>query len=141
MKQPFQLKGRAGYTLVEIMLVLSIIVVLMSAGIYYLMGNLEVAKTTRVQSDISAISTQLKVYQMQNLRFPTTAQGLKALVDPPTVPPKPRTWIQLLKKEALLDPWGTEYQYASPGKHNPASFDIWSLGPDKTAGDKNIGNW
>jgi general secretion pathway protein G len=141
MKQPIPFKARTGYTLVEIMLVLSIIVVLMSAGIYYLMGNLDVAKNTRVKSDLEAISTQLKVYQMQNLDFPTTAQGLKALVQPPTVPPKPRNWIQLLKSEALLDPWGSEYQYLKPGKHNPSSFDLWSLGPNKTADDKNIGNW
>jgi len=141
MKTPFLTTRRAGYTLVEIMLVLSIIVVLMSAGIYYLMGNLEVAKNTRVKSDLEALSTQLKVYQMQNLDFPTTAQGLKALVNPPTTPPKPRNWVQLLKQEALLDPWGSEYQYLKPGKHNPASFDLWSLGPNKTADDKNIGNW
>jgi len=132
---------RAGYTLVEIMLVLSIIVVLMSAGIYYLMGNLEVAKSTRVKSDLEAISTQLKVYQMQNLDFPTTAQGLKALVTIPTTPPKPRNWTQLLKSPALLDPWGSEYQYRKPGKHNPAEFDIWSLGPNKTEDDRVIGNW
>lgn len=125
MKKSSQLHKAAAYTLVEIMLVLSIIVVLMSAGIYYLVGNLEVAKSTRVRSDIENLSTQLKVYQMQNLNFPTTAQGLKALVDPPTVPPKPRNWSKLLKAEALLDPWGGEYQYLRPGKHNPESFDLW----------------
>ena len=140
--KPLQLiKNRHGYTLVEIMLVLSIIVVLMSAGIYYLMGNLEVAKNTRVKSDISAISTQLKVYQMQNLDFPTTQQGLQSLINPPTTPPKPRNWVQLLKPEAIVDPWGSEYQYLKPGKHNPKSFDLWSLGPDKVENDKNIGNW
>jgi len=142
MKKPHLLPNRtAAYTLVEIMLVLSIIVVLMSAGIYYLMGNLEVAKNTRVKSDLEALGTQLKVYQMENLDFPTTNQGLKALVEPPTTPPKPRNWIQLLKAEALVDPWGSPYQYLKPGKHNFTSFDLWSLGPEKTAGDKNIGNW
>src|SRR5690606_37259910 len=128
----------AAYTLVEIMLVLSIIVVLMSGGIYYLMGNLDVAKNARVKSDIEAITAQLKVYQMQNLDFPTTAQGLKALVDFPTASPKPRNWIKLLKSEALIDPWGSEYQYVIPGKHNPESFDLWSLGPNKTTDDKSI---
>lgn len=141
MKSSSSLYPRAGYTLVEIMLVLSIIVVLMSAGIYYLMGNLEVAKSTRVRSDLEAISTQLKVYQMQNLNFPTTSQGLKALVEPPTTPPKPRNWVQLLKVEALTDPWGSPYQYLMPGKKNPRSFDLWSLGPNKTNDDKIIGNW
>jgi len=139
--KPSAQKHQAGYTLVEIMLVLSIIVVLMSAGIYYLMGNLEVAKSTRVKSDLEAISTQLKVYQMQNIDFPTTSQGLKALVNPPTTPPKPRNWTQLLKEQALIDPWGSEYQYLKPGKKNRDSFDLWSLGPNKTTDDKNIGNW
>lgn len=141
MKSQTYLRKSVGYTLVEIMLVLSIIVVLMSAGIYYLMGNLGVAKNTRVKSDLETISTQLKVYQMENLDFPTTSQGLQALVQPPTTPPKPRNWIQLLKAQALLDPWGSPYQYLKPGKNNPDSFDVWSLGPNKTQGDKNIGNW
>ncbi len=135
------LHRRAGYTLVEIMLVLSIIVVLMSAGIYYLVGNLGIAKSTRVKSDLETISTQLKVYQMQNINFPTTAQGLQALVTPPTTAPKPRNWSKLLKPEALIDPWGNEYQYLKPGKHNPDDFDVWSLGPNKEGGDKIIGNW
>jgi general secretion pathway protein G len=141
MKHPLTRTSQTGYTLVEIMLVLSIIVVLMSAGIYYLMGNLEVAKSTRVKSDLEALSTQLKVYQMQNLDFPTTAQGLNALVTVPTAPPKPRNWTQLLKPEALTDPWGSPYQYRKPGKHNPKEFDVWSLGPNKTEDDRVIGNW
>lgn len=132
---------QSGYTLVEIMLVLSIIVVLMGAGIYYLVGNLEVAKGTRVKGDIETLTTQLKVYQMQNLDFPTTEQGLQALVEPPPLPPKPKNWTQLLKPDALLDPWGSPYQYRNPGKHNPTEFDLWSLGPDKVDSDTNIGNW
>lgn len=141
MKRHLSLHRRAGYTLVEIMLVLSIIAVLMSAGIYYLLGNLDVAKNTRVKSDLETLATQLKVYQMQNIDFPTTAQGLKALVEPPTTAPKPRNWTRLLKAEALVDPWGSEYQYAVPGKHNTDAFDVWSLGPNKDGGEKIIGNW
>jgi len=123
------------------MLVLSIIVVLMSAGIYYLVGNLEVAKNKRVRSDIEAISTQLKVYQMNNLNFPTSEQGLEALVEPPTTGPKPRNWVKLIKEEALLDPWGNPYEYAFPGKENPDSFDLWSTGGDPKDPDKKLGNW
>jgi len=141
MKPPLSTLRHTGYTLVEIMLVLSIIAVLMSAGIYYLLGNLDVAKNTRVKSDLETLATQLKVYQMQNIDFPTTTQGLQALVTPPTAPPKPRNWSQLLKSEALIDPWGSEYQYLVPGKHNPGEFDVWSLGPNKDGGDKIIGNW
>jgi general secretion pathway protein G len=131
----------AAYTLVEIMLVLSIIAVLMAAGIYYLVGNLDVAKRTRVQSDLETLTTQLKVYQMQNFNFPTTQQGLQALVTPPTAPPAPRQWVQLMKPDGLLDPWGSTYQYMCPGKHNPTSFDLWSMGPEKVNGPNVIGNW
>lgn len=135
-------KGVSGYTLIEIMLVLSIIAVLLGSGIYYLSGNVTVAKDTRVQSDLGSLGTQLRTYQMQNLKYPTTEQGLQALVSKPTMPPEPSNWIQLLKPEALIDPWGNPYQYRCPGKHNADSFDLWSWGPngpDATSGL--IGNW
>ena len=137
-----RMRGSSAYTLIEIMLVLSIIAVLLGSGIYYLSGNVAVAKNTRVTSDISVLSTQLKTYQMQNLKYPTTEQGLQALVSKPTMPPTPPNWLQLLKPEALIDPWGNPYQYLCPGKHNPGSFDIWSWGangPNATEGL--IGNW
>lgn len=131
-----------GYTLVEIMLVLSIITVLLGAGIYYLVGNVDAAKITRAQGDIETLGTQLQTYQMQNLRYPTTEQGLQALVSKPTSPPEPRVWIQLLKPEALMDPWGNPYQYRSPGEKNPKTYDLWSWGPDGPGStDNTIGNW
>ena len=83
-----------GYTLIEIMLVLSIISVLLGAGIYYLIGNLDIAKERRVQADIATFTTQLKTYEMENLFMPTTEQGLAALVQEPTTDPKPRRWRQ-----------------------------------------------
>lgn len=132
----------AGYTLIEIMLVLSIIAVLLGSGIYFLSGNVGVAKETRVQSDLEALGTQVRTYQMQNLKSPTTEQGLQALVSKPTTPPVPPNWLQLLKPEALIDPWGSPYQYLCPGKHNPDSFDLWSWGPKgPNATDGLIGNW
>ena len=134
--------SRSGYTLIEIMLVLSIIAVLLGSGIYYLSGNVAVAKGTRVQSDLGVLGTQVKTYQMQNLKYPTTEQGLQALVTKPTISPVPPNWLQLLKPEALIDPWGNPYQYLCPGKHNPGSFDIWSWGangPNATEGI--MGNW
>lgn len=112
------------------MLVLGIIAVLVSSAIYLLVGNVDIAKEQRVESDIQAISTQLKTYEMLNLTYPTTSQGLEALVRKPSTEPVPRRWRQLME-EVPLDPWGTPYQYAYPGKKNPRGYDLYSLGPDR----------
>src|SRR5258708_15288518 len=104
-----RMSRRNGYTLMEIMLVLAIIAVLLSSGIYYLVGNLDVAREQRVRSDIQTITTQLRVYEMQNLFLPTDSQVLDALVNPPTLDPKPPRWRQLLQAQAFTDPWGMPY--------------------------------
>ncbi len=124
---------QAGYTLFEIMLVLGIIAVLVGSAIYLLVGNLDVAKQARVDADFQAISTQLRTYEMQNLRMPSSAQGLEALVKRPSSEPKPRRWIQLMER-VPLDPWGETYIYRNPGKLNPRGFDLISKGPDRQEG-------
>jgi general secretion pathway protein G len=129
---------QGGYTLFEIMLVLGIIAVLVGSAIYALSGNIDVAKEQRVESDIQAISMQLRTYEMLNFRKPTTAQGLKALVEMPTSDPKPSKWKQLMEK-VPLDPWGNEYVYRNPGKYKPEGFDLYSLGPKGVEGEGNIG--
>jgi len=131
---------RSGFTLLEIMLVVGIIAILVSSGIYLLSGNIDVAKETRVDGDIKTISTQIKTYEMSNYAPPTTEQGLAALVQPPTAPPEPRRWKQLMT-EMPVDPWGHPYQYRCPGVHNPTGFDIFSLGPDGMESADDIGNW
>lgn len=118
------------YTLFEIMLVLGIIAILVGSAIYLLVGNIDVAKEQRVDTDIQAISMQLKTYEMLNFSYPTTAQGLEALVAKPNVEPVPRKWRKLME-DVPLDPWGTPYQYLFPGKRKPDGFDIFSLGPDR----------
>ncbi len=140
-KSPLFERTRRGYTLLEIMLVLSIIAVLLSAGIYYLVGNLDVAREQRVGADIATITTQLRVYEMQNLTLPTTEQGLDALVERPTSEPVPQHWSKLMERKGLLDPWGMPYQYVYPGKHNPQGFDLFSMGPDRVVSGDDIGNW
>ncbi len=123
------------------MLVLAIISVLVGAGIYYLAGNLDIAKERRVESDIETITTQLKTYEMENLFMPTTEQGLDALVNKPSREPLPERWRQLFEKMPV-DPWGMPYQYRNPGKHNTDKFDVYSTGPDRQDGtDDDIGNW
>jgi len=134
---PFRTRDQ-GYTLFEIMLVLGIIAVLVGSAIYMLVGNIDVAKDQRVESDIQAISMQLRTYEMLNYRKPTTEQGLKALVQMPSSDPKPRKWKQLLKA-VPLDPWGAEYVYRNPGRNNPGGFDLYSLGPDGKEGSDDIG--
>jgi len=130
----------AGYTLFEIMLVLGIIAVLVGSAIYLLVGNLDVAKESRVDADIQSISTQLRVYEMQNLRPPTTEQGLQALVTRPGGDPPPRRWRQLMSK-IPVDPWGVAYKYYWPGKKNAQGFDLFSCGPDRQEGTQDdIGN-
>ena len=129
--------SQSGYTLFEIMLVLGIIAVLVGSAIYMLVGNIDVAKEQRVDSDIEAISMQLRTYEMLNYRMPSTEQGLKALVSQPTTEPRPRRWKQLMKT-VPVDPWGNEYVYRNPGKGG-AAFEIYSLGPDGKESDDDAG--
>ena len=131
----------AGFTLFEIMLVVVIIVLLGGAAINYMGGNLGIAQETRTRTDLQTISTQLKIYQAMNGFYPTTEQGLNALIAEPTTNPKPAQWRQLMEKMPV-DPWGNNYFYVSPGKRNPNSFDLYSAGPDrKPDTDDDIGNW
>ena len=129
--------SQSGYTLFEIMLVLGIIAVLVGSAIYMLVGNIDVAKEQRVDSDIEAISMQIRTYEMLNYRMPTTEQGLKALVNHPSTEPRPRRWKQLMKT-VPIDPWGNEYVYRNPGKGG-AAFEIYSLGPDGKESDDEAG--
>jgi general secretion pathway protein G len=76
-------------------------------------------------------------YKIDNMTVPTQAQGLEALVTRPTSDPAPKQWVQYVKPELLVDPWGKKYQYRNPGKQNPTGYDIFTLAPDGSE----IGNW
>ena len=131
----------AGFTLLEIMLVVMIIALLAGSAIYMMKGNLDVANDVRVRGDIQSMGTPLMVYRSSNGFLPTTEQGLKALVSKPESSPKPRNWQKLMDK-IPIDPYGMEYNYSQPGMHNPDSYDLFSAGLDRivgTADDK--GNW
>ncbi|MEP7072100.1 MAG: type II secretion system major pseudopilin GspG [Verrucomicrobiota bacterium] len=129
------------FTLLEIMLVVTIIALLMGTAIWRLAGNVEVGRKVRVQGDIQAISTQLKLYQSLNGFYPTTEQGLQALVTQPTTEPRPSRWTQLMT-DVQKDPWAMPYVYVSPGKKNSTGYDLYSAGPDRTpdTGDDDPGN-
>jgi general secretion pathway protein G len=135
-----RLTHQAGFTLVEIMVVMGIIAVLAGLAINQIVGNVESAKLQRADADITTVTTQLKTYEMLNLFYPTTQQGLQALVARPTAEPVPRRWQQLLR-EVPLDPWGRPYQYRYPGTKNPTSFDLYSQGPNPEDPSDDIGNW
>jgi general secretion pathway protein G len=130
----------AAFTLIEIVLVITIIAVLGAATIYLIKGNVDVAKETRVDSDIKNITTQLKLYESKNLQPPTKEQGLSALVTKPTVEPIPERWTQLLE-EVPKDAWNREYQYQYPAKRSKADYDVFSLGRDGVESADDIGNW
>ncbi len=133
---------RAGFTLMEMILVLAIISLLLGAGVFTMVGVVEDAKLSRAEADLETLEANLVRYQTMALRFPTTEQGLMSLVNRPSVEPIPRKWTKKMEESALLDPWGKPYNYANPGARNPTGFDLWSVGPDGTnATEDDIGNW
>jgi general secretion pathway protein G len=136
-----RLISRRGFTLMEMLMVLTIIALLMGMVIYQLTGVGESAKVQKVQSDLLGFKELLAAYQLESGSLPTTEQGLKALWSKPTVEPVPQHWRAMLEGETL-DPWNHSYQYQNPGKHNPDRYDVWSMGPDGVSGnDDDIGNW
>ena len=127
------------FTLLEIMLVISIIVVLLGLAISQIGDPMGWAKGTAVRADVQAIGTQLKLYESMNGFTPTTEQGLAALVTQPSTEPRPTRWHQLFKS-IPKDPWGNNYIYLCPGRKNPTGYDLYSAGKDRkpdTADD----NW
>ena len=134
----------AGFTLIELVLVLTIISVLVGSGIYMIVGQSDVANEIRIEGDIKTIATQLKTYESRNYRPPTTEQGLMALVEKPTSQPTPPRWLQLYD-DVPIDPWGQPYRYAyTPRKDGKSGkvYDIWSIGADGVDGtEDDMGNW
>ena len=134
-----------GFTLIELVLVMTIITILVGSGIYMTMGQTDSAKFNNAESTVQALSTQLLLYEKDNKRLPTTEQGLMALVEKPSTSPVPPRWTKLYKKEGLTDPWDNTYRYAYFPKKDGRSgvkFDIWSIGPDGVDGNEDdIGNW
>ena len=130
-----------GFTLLEIMVVIVILGILASIVVPNLMGNKEKADRQKAVTDIVALENALDMYKLDNSRYPTTEQGLEALVTKPSGDPEPRNYrdggyIKRLPK----DPWGNDYQLMSPGEHG--KIDVFSTGLDGEAGtDDDIGNW
>lgn len=132
-------KRNAAFTLVELVIVLTIIALLAGSGVYLMMGLTEDAQVTRVETDIKNLQTALMAYERNNYsRPPTQDQGLTALYEKPE--PAPQRWRQYLE-EPMLDPWGQEYQYRFPAQLSKKRYDIYSLGADGAESEDDIGNW
>lgn len=135
------MKRSAGFTLLEVMVVIVILGLLASFVVPNLMGNQEEAARQKVVVDIQQLENALDMYRLRNSFYPTTEQGLAALVSAPTSQPVPRSYpadgfVRRLPK----DPWGEDYILVSPGQMG--RIDVYSKGPDRVAGtDDDIGNW
>lgn len=121
---------QSAFTLLEIMLVVAIIGVLLSAAIYKMAPSLDVAKSMKTKGDIQSIKTSLLSYNGMNGFYPTTEQGLAALVNRPASEPAPTSWRRLMD-ELPKDSWGMPYLYRYPGRKNPSGYDVFSSGPDR----------
>jgi general secretion pathway protein G len=133
-----------GFTLIEIMVVVVILGLLATLVLPRVIGRQEEAFAVKAQADINALSAALKLYKLDNFTYPSTDQGLEALVKKPDGDPVPKHWKEGGYIERLpKDPWGNPYQYLYPGEKR--EFDIWSFGADGQAGGEgsgaDIGNW
>jgi general secretion pathway protein G len=137
-------KFSRGFTLIEIMIVITIIGVLAALIVPKIIGRPDEARIIAAKQDIAQISQALKLYRLDNLRYPTTEQGLQALVKKPVIAPLPPSWKGNGYLERLPnDPWQHPYQYLQPGLHG--EFDVMSMGADGAPGgegnDADIGSW
>jgi general secretion pathway protein G len=131
---------RSGFTLVEMLLVLVILAVLAAIVIPKMSGRTQQAKIVAAQQQISSLSLALDAFEVDNGYYPTGANGLNALMQPPNNSPG---WHgPYLPKAVPADPWGNPYIYTCPGKNSAAGYDLMSMGPDgRAGGDDDITNW
>jgi general secretion pathway protein G len=137
-------RNARGFTLIEIMVVVIIIGLLAAFIVPKVIGQVDQAKVSKAKADIQALEAAITMYRIDNSRFPTTDQGLQALVQKPNDPAiknwKPGGYLDRISK----DPWGNDYQYAYPGAHGK-DYDLFSMGADGQPGgeglDADIGNW
>jgi general secretion pathway protein G len=128
-----------GFTLIEVMVVVVILGILAAILVPKVMDRPDQARKTKAKQDIRALEAALSLYKLDNFVYPTTDQGLEALVEKPSSP-EPPNWkdggyVDRLPK----DPWNQDYLYLSPGENG--SIDIFSMGPDQQPSDDDIGNW
>ncbi len=139
-----KLKSNRGFTLMEILIVVVIISILAITVVPQFLDEPGKARVASAQANIKNIETALSMYKLDNFHYPSTSQGLQALVQKPSGTPEARNWKPGGYLSKLTeDPWGVPYQYLNPGNH--AAIDIYSFGADRQPGgeglDADIGNW
>jgi general secretion pathway protein G len=140
----WQFRRARGFTFIELIVAVAILAILASLIVPRLLGRVDEAQVAKARTDVQALVTALNLYKLDNFAYPSTDQGLQALVTRPSSQPEARNWkaggyIDRLPK----DPWGNDYQYLSPGQRG--EIDVWSNGRDGRAGgegpDADVGNW
>jgi general secretion pathway protein G len=135
-----------GFTLIELLVVITVIAILAGLVAPMVFTNVGDAKVTAARTDIETLGLALDMYAIHNDRYPSTAQGLQALVSAPTAgDPAPNWRGPYLKRGLSPDPWGNAYVYEHPGRGNPSGYDLLSLGRDGKPGgvaeDRDIRSW
>lgn len=138
------MKKNQGFTLIEIIVVVVIIGILATLVAPKFLGRTDEARVVKAKNDIKALESALDLYKLDNYAYPTTDQGLEALVEKPSADPVPGNWKDGgYVKKLSKDPWQRDYLYLNPGEHG--EVDIYSLGADGIEGGENanadIGNW
>jgi general secretion pathway protein G len=135
-KHPARTANDAGLTLVEMIVVLAIIALVAALIVPNVIGRPDQARVTTANTDLRTIGAALKMYRLDNGDYPTTAQGLKALAEKPTVSPIPSNWsTEGYLPQVPVDPWGNPYVYAAPA---PGGFSLKSLGKDGREGGEGL---
>ncbi len=143
MNTKYKLKVRqsqSGFTLIEVMVVVVILAILAAAIVPKIMDKPDAARIATAKTDIRALENASSMYKLDNYNYPSTDQGLEALVTKPSGAPEAKHYSKGgYVKKVKKDPWSQPYQYLSPGVHG--DIDIYSLGPDQQPSDDDIGNW
>ena len=137
-------RRRHGFTLLEVVVVVAILAILAAVVVPQFLDRPGEARQVRAKQDIAAVVTALNLYRLDNYRYPSTDQGLEALVNKPAGSPPADNWRSGGYLQRLpVDPWGQPYRYLNPGRHG--DVDVYSLGADARAGgegeDADVGNW
>lgn len=140
-------QGEKGFTLIELLVVITILGILGWLVVPQFMDKPEEARRTKAALQIASLEGALRIYKLDNGTYPTTEQGLAALVALPGGDPQPLKWREggyLEKGRVPLDPWNNEFKYLNPGENNP-EYDLWSTGPDGEDGGEganaDVTNW